>query len=453
MRNNGLNIRINRQTIKLPNLMKYALLYLSGTVFMFFFGPITWKVKNPGIILFYLILYNVALGFGYWIGIRRVRTKEENKPVSCHNLSKTGSQRITQLLVLGIFFDILMIIRMANTLNISEILSKMINGLVAPAMQYSIYFQEATAGNLYGGSIFSLFITLGAPICVAGIILAVFFYKDLSASSKVACWILVTLHFGSKLISSANEGIFDLAIYIGVSVYMRAINENLTSKRGNISKKWRMLLVIVLGIILVGIALTYFKNNIMGRTLGNFTFGTLGENYYDPNSGINKYIPEPLFIVFVYLIAYLCQGYYGFSLSTLVDWVPMFGMGFSSFLRRNVSDILGVDLFELSYQKRIESVANWGGLKNFHSAYTFWANDVTRFGVIFVMFFIGYKFSSYYHDCVVKCKMTSIVMMPLMVTLILYLPMNNKIFVQPTSFLLIMYIFLINFYNKHKHRR
>ncbi len=428
-----------KDQIKLPNLMKWAIVYLTITVFLYFFGPIDWKTKNTPLVVVLLLLYEVALALGYRVGTKRYFAGEDELQTP-KSFTYKDEILIRRILIIGILFDILMMIRMSNSLNPVAIFQNIINGILNPASQYRLYYENAAAGQLWGGGFFSLFITLGTPFAIAGIVLSVFFYKESTKSTRFLAWLSILIHINGRFISSANEGLFDTAIYISVALMLRYINYNLANpnrKRMNIKKKIGIISLISILIIAV---MVFFTNNIMGRTLGNFTFGTLGENRFDSNAAILKYIPQPLLVTFVYLSVYLCEGYYGFSLSTLVDWTPMFGLGFSSFLRNNISELFNVDLLQYTYQSKIENYYSWGALKNFHTAYTFWACDVSHVGVILVMFIIGYKFAVYYRKSVVQCSKTAIVMMPLLITLLFYLPANNKIFAQPASFLLIFFI-------------
>lgn len=97
-------------------------------------------------------------------------------------------------------------------------------------------------------------------------------------------------------------------------------------------------------------------------------------------------------------------------------------------------------MFANSYQVRISEVYNWGALRNFHTAYTFWANDVSFIGVILIMFVLGYMFAKCYRASILRQSKSAIIMMPLLVTMIFYLPANNKVFVQPASMLLMVYL-------------
>ncbi|WP_185752188.1 hypothetical protein [Eubacterium sp. AB3007] len=342
--------------------------------------------------------------------------------------------------VIGIFFDFLMMYRMANTWNIATIYQKIINGLTSPASQYEEYYLDHLAGNLGGGAFFSLLITIGTPFAIAAIILGIYYFSNLSITGKAIIILCSLFHLGTQFITGANEGIFDFAIYVAVSIFMKNTNMGFREKKNIIEFGWKKITVFLLAIIAAFLALSFFTNNIMGRTQGNFAFSTLGENKYDPNAGINQYVPETVFVTFAYLSVYLCEGYYGFSLTTRLPWVPTFGTGFSSFVRNNLGDLIGIDLFQYTYQYRIESIATWGKLKNFHTAYTFWANDLSHIGVPIAMFLMGLILGKYYIKCVYQCQKTAIIMMPLMITMMFYLPANNKIFVQPSTFLLFFFI-------------
>ena len=328
------------------------------------------------------------------------------------------------------------LVLVCGTVNPAGIFEKVMEGIISPSTRYDNAFIE---GNARGSSIASLMVTFGMPITIMALILSIYFYSNLSRGYKFCTIILYFTHLCYCLTQGANEGVFDIAIYIGVALYLKLQHQNVNRQRLHMKKKKKIMLIIAVGILMY-IAFSFFTENIIGRTQANFAFGTLGENYYDKNAAINKYIPAELYITFVYLTAYLCEGYYGMSLATTLEWVPNWGMGFSPFIRNNLSDILGVDLFANSYQVRIEEVYDWGALRNFHTAYTFWANDVSYIGVIFIMFILGYVLAKCYRASILRQSKPAIIMMPLLVTMIFYLPANNKVFVQPASMLLMIYL-------------
>lgn len=422
---------------QLFNIMKWMQLYLVITLLLAFFGPIDWKIRNPGLVVFYILSYQIMLWLGYRFAMRKEAVGEV--VIASSSIEARKVKKITNLIYIGIISDVLMTLRMANSFNPMTIISKVVNGITSPASQYLTYNTEANAGMLLGGGIFSLLVTLLSPLTLIAIILGVYFYKELKFDGKCSLYILILIHFCMNLISAANEGIIDTAVVIIVPLFLRNQNNMLSGtrkqrKKINKKRKW-MIIMLIISVVFV---LSFFTSNIIGRTQGNFAFGTLGENKYNPDAPILQFIPKGLEVTLVYLSVYMCEGYYGFSLTTMVDWCPMFGAGFSSFIRNNLSSVLGVDLLQYTYQAHVEQISTWGALRNFHTAYTFWANDVSHIGVIPVMFIIGWVLAHYYKKSVKECSLSSIVIMPFLIIQIFYLPLNNKIFAQPASALIVL---------------
>lgn len=425
---------LSAKSVKLPNLMNCFVAYLCFTVFLCFFGPIHFNIRNPGIMILLLTAYHIALLLGYRWGTK----KDVLKYPVAEEAEFTGNDavKLNRLIIIGLAFDVLLLIIVCGTIDPAIVFDKITEGLLNPSTRYNNAFSEAAAR---GSNISTLIVTLGMPFTIMALILGVFYFPMLRTETKLLVALLYFVHICYCFTQGANEGIFDVAIYIGVAAFLRVQSNSVNRQRKHLKRKGNVIFVVAVCVIAC-LALNFFTANIIGRTQGNFAFGTLGENYYDRNAPINKYIPENLAVTFVYLSAYLCEGYYGMSLATTVEWVPNFGMGFSSFIRNNLSDLLGVDLFKNSYQARVGQQYNWGALRNFHTAYTFWANDVSYIGVIFVMLLLGYVFARCYRASVLRQSKTAIIMMPLLVTMLFYLPANNKVFAQPASMLLMVYL-------------
>ena len=260
---------------QLPNIMRWLIIYLVATILLCFFGPIEWNIRNSGLVVFYLACYMIALKVGYDVGFRK-KVKEPMN--SAQDVSRRDLSFINKLLIIGIVFNILLAVRMSNSLSISAILTNITNGLFAPAEQYRQFHEAASSGYLHGGNWFSLLITFGQPCSIASLILAIFYYPQLSKGLKALTWSAFVVHLAVKFIAAANEGVFDTFIYIGVAYYLRTINQSFYVTK--LKRKIRKVVVLVTIALLAVVALSYFTQNILGRTDGNFAFGTLGENYF-----------------------------------------------------------------------------------------------------------------------------------------------------------------------------
>lgn len=425
------------------NLILLIELYLVFTVVYCIYGPIKWYLKNQGIVIVLIAIYQISLLIGYIIG-NKTTTK---KQIYDYKDTNNGIKFATYI---SIFNAIATSIRIIGSFSIKTIFQNIINGIIVPSYQYNLLFTNyasVPASKLLGGKLLSLVITIGGPFTIYSIILSIVYYKKIKFKSIVFINILFTIF--QKLIAGANEGIFDIGIYIFIGIVIRFF---IDKKRKY--KKGQLLKLTIVGIIILIIILSFFNNNEIGRSKGNFIFGPIGENHFNYDSPILKLIPKKLYFLFGYISVYLCQGYYGFSLTTLVKWKPNFFTGFSPFIRDNLLELFNINLFRNTYQNRV-SIYNWGAMQNFHSAYTFWANDLTLYGVPIAMLLIGYLLAKTQQEIIINENPYAISIFTLLIILVIYMPANNKIFVQPSSFILFFSCLILWFLkgkNLHYHK-
>ena len=404
--------------------------YLLFTILYCIYGPIKWYLKNENLTIFLVILYQIGLLVGYILGIN---TSMKKRLISKEKFLK----RIDIYLVISIFTSLATSVRIVGSFSLNTIFQNMINGIVAPAYQYNLLFTNYASrptSELLGGRPLSLLITLGGPFTIYATIVSIIFYRDLQREYLV--YLCIVMNIVQKLIAGANEGIFDIGIYIFISLVLKNVI--------NPAKRTRKhsFIIALIGVVILALVLSFFNTNALGRTKGNFVFGPIGENHFNYDSIILKVIPQNLHFLSGFISVYLCQGYYGFSLNTLVDWVPNYLTGFSPFIRDNLLELLDINLFKNTYQYRV-SQFGWGAMQNFHTAYTFWANDFSLYGVALIMILLGYLIARTNKDIVINSNPYSMVLFVLLVVLVIYLPANNKIFVQPASFLLFFWMLVL----------
>lgn len=123
--------------------------------------------------------------------------------------------------------------------------------------------------------------------------------------------------------------------------------------------------------------------------------------------------------------SYLSQGYYGMSLALTKEWTPMFGLGNSKFVVNILSSHLR-DIRPYTYQAKIEEYG-WDSVKNWHSIYTWLANDVSFYGVVIVMFLIGMTFGMMFQDAIVTKNPLARASVFFYILMMLFIPCNNQI--------------------------
>jgi hypothetical protein len=116
----------------------------------------------------------------------------------------------------------------------------------------------------------------------------------------------------------------------------------------------------------------------------------LGDSKVDEYSLVFSFIPKPLQDTYMYMVYYLTQGYYHTSLAFDLDFRPTYFLGNNPALM-DLAKIFGIDVSKDTYVYRlsgkgVDPEVQW------HSAYLWFASDVSFWGVPLVLFIISYIF-------------------------------------------------------------
>jgi len=124
---------------------------------------------------------------------------------------------------------------------------------------------------------------------------------------------------------------------------------------------------------------------------------------------------------------YVTHGYQALSLALQEPFVPMFGIGSSMFLTRQVSRVTGNALLgEMSYPARIEK-HGWDALRLWSSIYPWIASDVSFPGTILVLFLIGRLFALSWLDTLRGTNPFAVVIFAQFLIMLFYFPANNQL--------------------------
>lgn len=415
-------------------LLKLIQVYILFTLLLFFFGPISWTNTNDGLIAFLVLAYLFAFSLGYKKGAYSSLKDSKHKMTREDNVIKW----IKVLVVLSIIYSILYIFRYGKSFSISEIINNTFLNLMNPAQKYAETHSGALEGNqLFGGGFLSLIVTFSGPITIPAIMLPIVYFEKLELRYKILSIFGMVLQFAGKTVVGTNAALFDLGIFVIAAFFIRIETKR---KPKNKIRKGNMKTIILIILLLVGL-LAFFTNNIGQRTNTTFAFPTIRPNRYMADSAILKFVPQFLHPTLAFLTVYLCEGYYGMSLALQLEWIPTFGAGFSSFIRNNLEELFNINLIQYSYQGRAE-VFGWGANRNWHTAYTWFANDVSFIGVIFIMYIIGWLVIRTFRDSVENKNPFAIVLFGILIMQILFLSSNNKIFADSVTFIT-FWLFLI----------
>ncbi len=150
------------------------------------------------------------------------------------------------------------------------------------------------------------------------------------------------------------------------------------------------------------------------------------------NSIFYKIVPKKIQPMFNYLTSYFCHGYYGLSLAMEQDFTSSYGLGFSDFIRHNVSKFFGgaefeAQMYERTYMSKITNEGWIVGL-SWPTFFVYPASDISFFGVIILVLLIGFLFGLSWKDAVLNHNPFALVSFFGFSTMIFYFSANNQMF-------------------------
>lgn len=400
-------------------------IYLLITVILYEYGlwdfPTIDKVKLYG----FIIVYHLTLFIGYVIGINIKVYK---------NINFSNEEKNIRLLkkILIIFFIILFLSLVRelglNSLEIKPIINKIIEGIKNPSSGY--YSKLNLDGSrVFLGKIGTVIMIIGAPISYLSPILIMIYFKKLNKKYKLLSLVIMLLYIGKFIATGTNKGIFDILI-IGISLFLIS-NQ----------KKFKKYMIILCFLI---IALFSFNYILGSRSFGvNFDKNTKIANKISlkEKSELDAFIPKKIKKPLALLTTYLCQGYYGLSLSMEVESSYMLGVGQSLFLVDRISEITDIDKYTL--QKKVEKKYGWDSRVQWFTMYSWIANDVGFIGVLFYMFFLGFIFALVYKDVLYNSNVIAKVFFCLLMIQFVFIPANNQLMVNMNSSFSIVFILIL----------
>ena len=426
------NILIDNNELPKTNLMKAFLIYLFATVILYFYGPIEWKTRNLVLTFGLVFIYIIFLYGGYNYGKNRYiyRTKLRGQSKRYYQTFKDYYYLIS-LITIGLsLFSIQRILRLYGWSSISIIINGVFGG------SYSdLYFAEKLAlsgSEMYGGNLYSIVGLIFSPLTFIYVPMTLLLYKEFSVSKKIVGVVGIILWVVQRLSSGTMQGFFVIIVII-FSIFMIR-NKRIPNKKqkGSIVRRRKALLIL----FFVFVLLVSF-NFVMTNRVGHFTnFAQRGENVITYDGPIYNIVPETHKNLLVWTDFYICQGYYGMSLATTMDWTPMFGAGSSRWLCLELSSLISDSIYEKTYPAKIQSAGiPWSASANWHTAFTWFANDVGFIGVIIVMFLIGWLFVTAYYDAYRIHSPYAVGLFCLLVQMIIFLPCNNIVFADSRTLL------------------
>jgi hypothetical protein len=358
------------------------LYYISGfnllTILVFVTAPIQWKTDNLLLFVFFSFVCQLLIALGFKLGVNKAKYS---------NFRKKIFSQITkeQLNFIFLFYFLTFIFKYAYLLRfkpfeIVEMVQFLLIGIVDPQLGYYLSLDSTRLYTL-PWSIYFVTSILNQIFFIIGFIS----WKQLNFSKKSFFLFFLFLEMFFWVGRGTNFGVISL-----VTTFLLATMLNLKVQRVKFKSSLKNFIFVL---ILSFLAVFSFTSTMISRA-GTNDFRTqdfdLGMSVVDDNGTAFDIIPETFHRSYMYVVSYMSQGYYHTCLAFDLDYQPTYLLANNPALISLV-EVFGINIFEDSYMYRLKE-KGVDPLVNWHSAYTWFASDISFFGVPFLCFYIGYLF-------------------------------------------------------------
>jgi hypothetical protein len=349
------------------------------TLLVFITAPVDWGTDNLPVLCAFLVLCQLLVFAGFWLG----RHTGLPTAAAVQLPLSHGTILIDCLfLVYALTFPISYAYRMGFApFDIPGMVSQLLAGLRDPHYAYAWSIDKGSESPIPWSVYFAISI-FNQLFFAAGFLR----WRHFTNVRKVAFAIFVGIELFYWVGIATTFGVVSLATTFGLSsMFWRG-------RAGGAS--WRRVAgnIILLGVLLAG-SIAFFSYNLYRRS----SFVEIDVSQYEvarrpillghPALAV---MPEALQPTYIMVVSYLAQGYYHTCLAFDLDFRTTAFLGNNPALI-SLAKAFGVDVWEDTYVHRLQSkgVDEYGV---WHSAYTWFASDVSFYGVPVVLFFLGYLF-------------------------------------------------------------
>lgn len=413
--------------------VKVALAYSFFTVFLYEFGPYNFPPINKGWLYLFLFVCNVAIYAGFKLGASSYETKTA-RVVNVNRLMKV-------LTIIAIIVCVPKFI--IYTGFYSNPIGQIAYGVSAflSGMSDQLYMARQ---ELYSATGVWRYINYGiillGPFHWAFIPLSFYFWKRLCGVQKICSIIVYTFYLLQYVCTGTNVGIFDFIVtFFVIRVIKKELESNKRHKKN--PKKIRNTILIITGVFMVLYAFDFVMGSRIGDETGSVPIGG-GYAYLNKNSFLYENAPNVLKPVLLYLTRYLSVPYHALSLSFNVPFDSTFGFGYSWFLLDNMP--FSHELWERTYMMKMEGMFNYSHWASWHTAYLWFANDVSHIGVPIVLFVLCRLFGRAWKRFITSGCVVSLLQFLLFVKFVLFISANNQVFQASDHLFAFWILFLLS---------
>ena len=399
-----------------PNYMKYSDLplkigmgYLIFTILLFYIGPIKWTYINIYIVISYLLVIYLSITIFFKIGlINKIPTNGE-----------LASRKIIffvgAISAISLLYPTAQIYTGRAPWDVFAALTDQRDAY--SRLREQLEFTQDSRGPIV------IIRTLLGPFIFAVLPLGIIYWKTLTPTMRA---LLIGTVLSTMILSVLRGTTRELAdvVVVGGAAQLVSMYRN-SKKMPSLAQHWPKILLAVLLVIGVIAALTFRTE---ARLSGGGTSMCIGGGYVCPSfdAPVYKDLPPALISAMASLTGYLSQGYYGLALALNYDFEPTWGLGHSPALGSLYRVFTGDEtFFNATYIERLNQVS-WTSDSHWSTAATWFASDVSFWGVPVIMGLVALLWARSWVDAVYGKNDQAAVFFCVIMMMIFYFPANNQ---------------------------
>lgn len=422
---------MNNKLRMIKSVRDIIIVYLSLTVFFYFFGPIKWKIDNGIWLFLYLFINYAAFYFGYNYCYNKKLKKIERlygDDAEWGAIDLPYSSRVFKFLALfSIISHSVYAFYVFGGININKALymAQSYIDTIAYEKQYNLYTQILT--YLWGINYFYL------PI-------GIFSTKKMNMGDKILFILAIVTEVLYSLSMGTMKGLGDVVIIAGFCLLLLTKQKGRTRKEVKRSKKRKRLIILIAILFLIVFWWSmYGREELRGTSSLKISAG-------QPQAFVIEEKEWPLPHLTTMLIFYFSHGYTGLAYALKLPFKWTYGVGNSRALTSMIETHLdGTPISDNTYVERLERVYGWRNGGIWPSAFSWIASDITFWLIPVLLFALGYLLCKCMYETVFENSTQALVLGCYLCVFFVYLPCNNQIVQAHTSLFALVMIGLLYF--------
>jgi hypothetical protein len=389
--------------------------YLLGTVLVFHFGPWDWPLRDASRLVALQVVYQAALLAGGWLAARA-----PDRP-----LARDEHPLAERLLVVSCVATLVLFLPTVTWLTAGA--GNALLALRDPGAAYYA-FQDLAAQDRPTTVVSMVRFALGGLLALPLATLAVSWHRvgwGLRAAGAAAA-LSGALVFA---LTGRNKGFADLALVLPWAVALAFVRR----PAGRVAP-------FVVRTALVAAAFTalfvasFVRNNAarQGVQESALRVALLDGIEADPDHPLVRHAPPTLAVVALALSFNQTHGYLALAMAQDKRFPDCRGLGTSFIVQRTVERLVpNTQLCPDGYARQLERDDGYSASQFWHTTYLWFANDVGFWGVALVLVGLGWLLAASWRDAATRGDPLAAGVFFVLLTIHLYLPMNNVVLGQP----------------------